>query len=70
MTDQKKIDELIQLFRSLDDNDKQDFVGRILEDENLMRMLLDALIASGEGSGAGELNEARQFVDFLRKVKE
>lgn len=69
MTDAEKVLRIQEIYRSLSDEGKDSFIQNLVEDEELMARLLDALLEMSDGN-SGDSDQDSSFISFLRKVRE
>ena len=63
-----KVEQIVDLYRSLDDAEKEVLVSQLAQEEELLTRLLDLLIEQNADSES-DFMEDRGFVDFLRRVR-
>lgn len=63
-----KVDRIVDLYRSLNEDEKEVLVTRIAQEGELLTRLLELLIEQNADSES-DFAEGRGFVDFLRRVK-
>ncbi|HEX9746238.1 MAG TPA: hypothetical protein VGB30_12500 [bacterium] len=70
MDSNDKIREVYDLFEKLDPASKEEFLAELVSDDNLLQMILDKLLEIRGDGDVVEIDEATDYISFLKKVKE
>ncbi len=65
----EKISQIIEIYRTLNEDEKQILITHMAEEKELMSMLLRLLIDKNKET-AGEFDDAQGYIGFLRSVEE
>ena len=68
LPERDKVDRIVDIYRSLNDDEKEVLVTRIAQEEELLTRLLGFLIEQNADSESN-FTEGSGFVDFLKRVK-
>ena len=68
MSESEKLARILELYRSLSDDEKDLLAGELVRDEDMMRRLLEVITEESEARGL-DYQGTDTYVDFLRRVK-
>ena len=68
MSESEKLARILELYRSLSDDEKDLLAGELVRDEDMMRRLIEVITEESEARGL-DYQGTDTYVDFLRRVK-